>query len=86
MRNLAPDDIEGICDVYRPNGERAVLNNRVAVAPECDPTPRGGYSPECQDTVKGCNDSGGSPGTALFSSMVGICGLLVLLRRRSPSR
>jgi hypothetical protein len=90
MRNLAPDDIEGICEVYRPNGDRAVLNDRVAVAPQCDPTPRGGYSPECQDAKTGCLSSVGgsvsSPLSAIVSSMVALCGLVVLRRRRSPSR
>ncbi len=54
MRNLAPDDISAICTVYRPDGDRAVLNGKVTQAPQCDPTPRGGYNTECQEKQTGC--------------------------------
>lgn len=54
MRNLAPDDISAICTVYRPDGDRAVLNGKITQAPQCDPTPRGGYNPECQEKQTGC--------------------------------
>jgi hypothetical protein len=37
VTTLSPDDVAAICEVYPP--ERA--------APACDPTPRGGFSPQC---------------------------------------
>lgn len=86
MRNLAPDDIEGICEVYRPDGERAVLNGKVTAAPQCDPTPRGGYSSECQEKDKGCSASPGqSPVGAATISMLAATGLVLARRRRRRS-
>ena len=49
QRNLALDDVLGVCSVYRPDGERSVLDDKVYAAPECNPTPRGGYSTTCQE-------------------------------------
>jgi hypothetical protein len=49
QRDLRPDDIEAICSIYRPDGTRTVLNTQVSVAPQCDPTPRGGYTHECYE-------------------------------------
>jgi hypothetical protein len=48
QRVLSPDDIAGLCTVYRPDGYRAVLSDKVFQAPECNPTPRGGFSRECE--------------------------------------
>ena len=44
MRNLTADDVAGICTVYRPDGTRAVLDGKVTPGPQCDPTPRRGYT------------------------------------------
>lgn len=48
MRNLTGDDIDGICTVYRPSGERVVLDGKVMPGPQCDPTPRGGFTRACK--------------------------------------
>jgi hypothetical protein len=89
MRNLAPDDVEGICSVYRPNGERAVLNGKFTAAPQCDPTPRGGYSPECQEKATGCNvahsKTGSEESPAPLGSFVLIAATCVFLSRRRRS-
>jgi hypothetical protein len=61
MRNLSPDDVQAICTVYRPDGDRAVLNGKITQAPQCDPTPRGGYASTCQEKEKGCGSSTVSP-------------------------
>ena len=57
MRHLSPDDVSAICTVYRPDGDRAVLNGKITQAPQCNPTPRGGYSSECQEKKTGCGAS-----------------------------
>jgi hypothetical protein len=85
MRNLSPDDILGICSVYRPDGERAVLNGKVFKSPQCDPTPRGGYDRECQEkpsavTCGGASTSPSRPAGVLPWGLA-IAGF-VLARRR----
>ena len=56
MRNLAADDVAGICAAYPPDGTRLTGSGKVpAVA--CDPTPRHGYASECipsPTTTKSC--------------------------------
>lgn len=54
MRILTDDDITGICTVYRPDGDRAVLNGKVTAAPQCDPTPRGGFTRTCEEEAASC--------------------------------
>src|SRR5688572_30534661 len=52
MRNLTSDDVAGICSVYRPDGTRAVLSGKVTPGPQCDPTPRRGFTGECAEPPK----------------------------------
>lgn len=53
QRILSPDDVNAVCTIYRPDGARSVVvagkEERAAKAPGCDPTPRGGFSRECED-------------------------------------
>jgi MYXO-CTERM domain-containing protein len=64
LRNLAPDDILGICDVYNPDGNRTVrVRDATGTAvkkefgsPQCDPTPRNGYTTQCKEEP-GCGAS-----------------------------
>jgi len=49
QRILSPDDVNAICFIYRPDGTRLVLNDSLYAAPGCDPTPRGGFTRECED-------------------------------------
>lgn len=92
MRNLSPDDVAAICSVYRPDGDRAVLNGKVTQAPQCDPTPRGGYSPECQRRETGCGKSAIAPARApivpsgLLGCAVAVGALFVARRVRSRAR
>ncbi len=60
MRNLTIDDVQGICSIYLPNGQRG--NSDPPVAGEaCDPTPRGGYALDCGSApAKSCAVSPGS--------------------------
>ncbi len=85
MRHLSPDDISAICTVYRPDGDRAVLNGKITQAPQCNPTPRGGYSPECQEKKVGCGASM-SPSKPLSSiaiaGAIAIGGAFALRRRK----
>lgn len=61
MRNLATDDVQGICEVYRPDGTRAVATTvdakGVVAAEACDPTPRKGFSRACGGTSQGTNSN-----------------------------
>jgi len=56
MRNLGPDDNEGICSVYPPSGARAVATSvdpsGYMAGEPCDATPRKGFTTECK-TAKG---------------------------------
>lgn len=89
QRYLSPDDIEGICSIYRPDGERTVLNTQIFAAPQCDPTPRGGYTHDCYEP----DCAMAPPGTATSRTAFGLLGLVAvgatvrLLRRarRGPS-
>ncbi len=87
IRNLAPDDILGVCDVYRPDGTRAVLNEKQRAADECNPTPRGGYSSECQEKPGFRCDASTSPvrpekGVFWTAAIAGTALALRLRRRR----
>lgn len=61
-RQLAADDINGICDIYRPDGVRTVLNDRYTAAPQCDPTPRRGFTRDCKEEDTGICEAGVAPG------------------------
>ncbi|HSO36012.1 MAG TPA: matrixin family metalloprotease [Labilithrix sp.] len=52
LRNLTSDDVAGVCSVYRPDGTRAVLDAKVTVAPQCDPSPRRGFTGACAEPPK----------------------------------
>ena len=83
MRNLSPDDVSAICTVYRPDGDRAVLNGKITQAPQCNPTPRGGYSPECQEKPTGCAASLSPSRPAGYGALAAIVlGGAIALRRR----
>jgi len=69
QRILSPDDVNAICSIYRPDGTRAVLNDKVTVAPGCDPTPRGGFTRDCEDApTKTLCALGSAPGRAASST------------------
>jgi hypothetical protein len=92
MRNLSPDDVSAICSVYRPDGDRAVLNGKITQAPQCDPTPRGGYSPQCQQREAGCGQATIAPATSkvlpnsILACAAAVGALLVARRVRSRAR
>jgi MYXO-CTERM domain-containing protein len=76
MRDLAPDDINAVCSIYKP--ERAGL-------PACDPTPRHGYSDRCAvpaPAPDGCSTSGRMAGTAGGLGFLLVAGALALGARR----
>jgi hypothetical protein len=51
MRTLSSDDVDGICSIYLPDGNRAVDPSVAASGTlaegTCDPTPRHGFQSEC---------------------------------------
>lgn len=89
MRYLSPDDVNGICTVYRPDGRRSVRKpdedgvGYVLQAPQCDPTPRGGYSSKCQEKPR-CSASG-RPASTSFGVVGGALGLALALATRRLS-
>lgn len=75
-RDLARDDVEGICAVYPPG----------TPAGECDFTPRGGFDPSCED---GCSVAAPGHGSrAGLPALLGLAalGLVRFRRRRRPAR
>lgn len=94
QRALAADDILAVCDVYKPDGERRVLEGKVYPGGSCDPTPRGGYSSACQEKPGFRCDASVSPARPAGNGVlwpVAIGGLAVAattwrLRRRSRNR
>ncbi|MFO0676036.1 MAG: matrixin family metalloprotease [Polyangiaceae bacterium] len=101
-RNLAPDDVEGICAIYPPDGTRVVADTvdptRHVPGAACDPTPRRGFTTQCADAVaKGgcavtpCPVSPVSSSTPWGSMVVGAFAMGMAFRRvarsrRSPAR
>lgn len=98
MRNLAADDVSGVCTVYRPDGSRAVdtsVSGTGAVeGGSCDPTPRKGFSTECKEetpkekTTTGCLSRvapgvGQDDGAASLLPFAGLVAAAALRRRRS---
>ncbi len=56
MRHLTSDDIAGICAIYHPDGTRSVLSDQVMQGPQCDPTPRRGFTGACAEApAKSCS-------------------------------
>ena len=52
MRNLTSDDVAGICAMYRPDGTRSVLAQQITAGPQCDPSPRRGFTGSCAEAPK----------------------------------
>lgn len=69
MRNLAADDVAGICTVYAADGTRLTSKGSLT-AGQCDPTPRHGFGSDCGGSKSGCSSSASSdaptPGSWLF--------------------
>ena len=80
MRELAPDDVSGVCSAYRPDGSRATAVGNAPAEP-CDPTPRRGRQSECR-VSKGCAIGDGGGGDALAALFV-FAGLARWRRRRA---
>jgi MYXO-CTERM domain-containing protein len=81
MRELAPDDVNAICAVYRADGTRDTADGPLPAEP-CDPTPRRGFLTTCGSSKGGCAATPGAPsgtGAVLLSLVVA---LAALSRRR----
>jgi hypothetical protein len=55
MRDLAEDDVAGICSAYPPDGTRTTSVGDPVPEGVCDPTPRHGFSTQCAPPAKGCS-------------------------------
>jgi hypothetical protein len=92
MRNLTSDDVAGVCAVYRPDGTRAVLDSKISVGPQCDPTPRRGFTGACAEPPKKtCTGSSqiaaSTPVTPGWMALaLGLAAVLGLRRSRHPAR
>ena len=76
MRDLANDDIDGLCSAYAPG----------SLADSCDPSPVGGLSLDCQAHDCGCGVPGSGPSSDRSGWMgLGVIGALLALRRRRRS-
>lgn len=86
MRNLTSDDVAGICSIYRPDGTRVVLDQKVTKGPQCDPTPRHGFTRECVEPEKtncvGGSVAGGTGSPSAAWLAIGALALGVAARRR----
>ena len=89
MRNLTADDVAGICEIYRPDGTRAVLDSKVTPGPQCDPTPRRGFTGECEEPPKkGCIGGSIAPRSPTRPSFLAVvfAGIGALAMRRRVTR
>lgn len=88
QRILTTDDVNAVCTIYRPDGTRAVLGDKVYVAPGCDPTPRGGFTTQCEDAPSPTICSVSAPGrsAATPAGWVLAAGLAIAALRRARSR
>ena len=80
MRNLAADDVQGICAIYPPDGTRVTGDGGVAEG-TCDPTPRHGYSGTCGGGGGGCSAAPG-PAREGGASVIALGLACLALRRR----
>jgi len=71
-RDLAPDDIEGLCAVY-PDG---------SLDAECEFDPRGGFDPRCRIDRGGCSCRAPGTGSAPPLALLLLVGLVLHRRRR----
>ncbi len=78
LRSLTPDDAAGICAIY-PLG---------ASAGKCDPTPRHGFSPTCDEPKESgcCTTAPGRPSrgsdAAILALLIGLSAVVARRRRR----
>jgi hypothetical protein len=78
MRNLADDDIAGICAIYPPERPAGV----------CDPTPRQGFSAECAidpAVGSGCSMAPRRPAASTAAAILALGTMLSRRRRRSAA-
>ena len=84
LRDLAPDDIAGICAIYPPGPPRSSL--------PCDPTPRHGFKSDCGPgpaEEEGCSVSTATGSTSTergWPPWAALLGWLLILRRTARRR
>lgn len=90
MRNLAQDDVLGICSIYLPDGHRSGIDGQVVASTACDPTPRRGLTNACEEKPKdscfGSSITGHHETRAGWLTAVAIAGLAVGRRQRARRR
>jgi hypothetical protein len=89
MRDLAEDDVSGICSAYPPDGTRTTSIGSPVPEDACDPTPRHGFSPQCGQAQSGCaareSPGASAPGSAAAFAIAGVIAC-ALGQRRSQRR
>jgi len=97
LRNLAADDVAGLCDAYPADGTRASEGEAPAPAGACDATPRHGFTTACNAPAADAPKSGCSAAPARaadptaapfapFAFAAGAVGLAAARRRRRAAR
>lgn len=86
MRILTDDDVNGICEVYRPDGLRPVLSGKVTPYAQCDPTPRGGLGRECVDGAAQTCAATAGPAPGGVAGLVALAGGALLAAVRVARR
>lgn len=86
QRILSPDDVNAVCTIYRPDGNRSVVVNgkeeKAAKGVGCNPTPTGGFSRECEDNACNVNGTvGRSPSSPALGCAFAAIGALAIGRR-----
>jgi MYXO-CTERM domain-containing protein len=88
MRNLTQDDVQGICSIYPPDGNRNIGDGGTVSEDSCDPTPRHGFTSACGTTQSsGCSiartqRSDSSSGSTSAFAALSLFGLFFVRRRR----
>lgn len=96
LRDLAPDDVSGLCAIYPNSSTRsvsaAVSANETVLADSCDANPRHGFSAQCTEpkgTSGCCTAAPGKPTSSWTSSaavVAAIAGVFAARRRRRARR
>ncbi len=92
LRDLAPDDVSGLCAIY-PNAttrtvSASVSSNETVLADSCDANPRHGFSAQCTEPKESNGCCTAAPGKATSSWMssaavvAAVAGMFAARRRR----
>ncbi len=89
MRTLSRDDIDGICSIYLPNGDRGVARSvdpsGMVMGTACDPTPRHGFQSVCAQP-HGCGVACPAAPAGSGAAALAVVGLAIAATGRRRAR